>query len=362
MDGHRDGSVAVVARRHAGSPEAWRRAAREGADGGMARRAGEARKAGGRIERDDGFAGLVGALPLSLLEDEARLPDALSLALQDLDACAVSNVQLCRAIAAKADGIADARPIANALIEIGEAADRSGLSNAYHNPAHSRDVGAVFLNLARLEFLDERDRNAALRTIVLGCCAAFGHDIGHDGGDSSGAPFRLERVAAGIVGDILRRNGVPLRLAEMAECAVLTTDVHEGYEILDAALRGAPIQLGPEAPAALRLIADPVTRHLAFLLRDADVMQSAGLSPDDHDRQTRRLEAEQGIPRNTLGARGADFFLRDMIRGHFLSEAGHLFQPRLGRLLYLNDLRAAAGRTGGEGLAEVARREATLGC
>ena len=319
------------------------------------------REASQKIKQIDGdgmFAGAIGALPQSVLRDSVRLPVELSELLKRLDETGVTSATVCHSIGEQAG--ASLSSFAKALVEIGEAADASGLTNAYHNPAHSRDVGVVFLNLLRLEALHPRAaEDLSAQDMMIGCCAAFGHDVGHDGvADSGGQAFRLEALAADIVGDIMRRHGIDALYVERAQCAILTTEVQQGYGILEAARRGDKITtLGLNIPSSLRAITDPATRRLAFLLRDSDVMQSAGLSPADHDRQTRRLEAEHGVPRNTLGAQGADFFLRDMIRGHFLSSAGRVFQPQLDQLLHLNDLRAASQADRPSSLADMAARE-----
>jgi hypothetical protein len=310
------------------------------------------------IDGDGLFAGAIGALPHSVLRDPVRLPVALSDVLRRLDDTRVTSSDVCRSIGTHAG--ASLSSFAKALVEIGEAADASGVRNAYHNPAHSRDVGVVFLNLLRLEALHPRAaEDLSAQDMMIGCCAAFGHDVGHDGiSDSRGQAFRLEALAADIVGDIMRRHAIEPLYVERAQCAILTTEVQQGYGILEAARRGEKITTsGSNIPSSLRAITDSATRRLAFLLRDSDVMQSAGLSPADHDRQTRRLEAEQGVPRNTLGAQGADFFLRDMIRGHFLSSAGRVFQPQLDQLLHLNDLRAASQADRPSSLADMASRE-----
>lgn len=295
------------------------------------------------------LADAIGMLPVSAFADHARLPDILSRLLLKLDG-KTSSLDVCRSLLASLGSRAGT--LGEALLEVAEEADRSGRDNAYHNPVHSRDVGVVFANLARLQSLLATGTDAVdAGAFLAGCCAAFGHDLGHDGSDGGpdGEPFRLERIAADTVGSIMTRHRVLPALVERACAAILVTDVHGGYRALDRARRepASPPQAG-----TLRALADPAAREMASLLRDADVLQSAGLTPADHDRQTARLEAERGMPSHTMGARGADFFLKDVIRGRFLSDAGEVFQPRLDLLLRLNARRTAEGR-GREGLATI---------
>ena len=289
----------------------------------------------------DPLDGAIGMLPSTSFRHTESLPDELSALVRALDET-VASADVCRSLAAHLP--ATPEYFANALIDIGVAADASGCENAYHNPAHSRDVGIIFANLMRLQaFLRSGSSLPDSEDLLTGCCAAFGHDVGHDGQDG-GEAFRLEKIAADRVGAIMEHHTVDPHLIERAYCAIMATEVTNGYRALDEAGRGP---LPPDIPGCLHGLAGRKNCEVARLLRDADVLQSAGLTPEDHDRQTARLEAERGIPQHSMGARGADFFLKDLIRGRFLSDAGYVFQPRLDSLLSLNALRARSGRHAG---------------
>ena len=294
----------------------------------------------------DPFANAPGMLSARDMSDHATLPDRLSAVLAVLDG-KVTSAEICLALVASVPRAP--KYLGAALIDVALAADASSVANAYHNPVHSRDVGVIFANLMRLQTaITTGTANPDATDFLTGCCAAFGHDIGHDGSNGDGAPFRLERIAADTVGAIMEHHTVDTHLIERVYCAILATDVGNGYRALDEAARGS---LSDDVPTCLRGLEGRKNRDVASLLRDADVMQSAGLTPEDHDRQTARLEKERGIPPYSMGVRGADFFFKDLIQGRFLSQAGHLFQPRLDRLLRLNALRAEKGLAPG-GLAD----------
>lgn len=303
----------------------------------MAGRTPDVHVAGRTPSAEDPLAGALGMVPVAALADATALPDALSAVLRGLDD-QVSSTEACRSILRQLPQAPAF--LGEALLDIAAAADRSGLGNAYHNPVHSRDVGVIFANLVRLQALLECGApKPDVTDFLTGCCAAFGHDVGHDGkeGGLDAEPFRLERIAAETVGGIMERHTVDFHLIERAYCAIMATEVQNGYRALEKSGRGP---LPADVPECLHGLAGRKNREIACLLRDADVMQSAGLTAEDHDRQTARLERERGIPTHSMGARGADFFLKDVIKGRFLSAAGHVFQPRLDRLLKLNALRA----------------------
>ncbi len=244
-------------------------------------------------------------------------------------------------------------PLDGALLAIAAEADRSGTRNAFHNPDHARDVGVVWLNLAlacnRLAAAGKAPCTLSDRELALGVGAAFGHDIGHDGTSNYVAapgpdgversvriPFRLETVAADRVCDILLSHGADPSDIAAARAMILSTDVEDGHRAVAAAVAG-----GTDEPpgAGFAAFAVPAVRLMAAILRDADVIPSAGLSPRDYDRQTKLFEAERRIPGAGLGPTGAEDFLGGVLGGRFISPPGKLFQARLDALRALNGLR-----------------------
>lgn len=263
------------------------------------------------------------------------------------------------ATAIRAFGIRGAQ--AAALGDIASAADLSGQDNEYHNPAHTRDVVTSWITLAathrHLHANGRHPRALPDDAIPLGLMAAFGHDLLHDGqtnylpGKSRWCRFRLERIAADQVQAIMARHGLAQASIATVRAAILGTDVLDGY----SALRNTGPGRGDGAAAqddGLQALADRQAWLIAVMLRDADIMTSAGLTAAEHDYQSALLGAEQEIDCASPAA-AARFFERTM-RGGFFSPAGQMFKPRLTALRALNRLRA--GMSAPCGLAAVAAR------
>jgi hypothetical protein len=273
---------------------------------------------------------------------------ALSHLLDDLRRSRHCSRTVCERIVKLLKG-ANRHPLARALLVIAGEADASGLSNSYHNPVHSLDVGVIWLTLALLSNrLAEREGlpPLSLRDLLIGCCAAFGHDIHHDGQGNEAlgpdnspiyVPFRLETQAADFVARQLQAKGADAEAIETVRCVILITDVVHGYPVLETALAGGTGVIHADADRAeFAALRRPSTRLIAAILRDADILQSAGLTARDHDRQTAALEAERGLPRHALGAEGAEVFFEHILGGRFVSPGGQRFQSSLNRLRALN--------------------------
>lgn len=247
------------------------------------------------------------------------------------------------------------RTLGDALLDVCERAGRSGISNAFHNPDHSRDVGVIWFNLALAnDHLVETGGSACrltARELLLGACAAFGHDIGHDGTSNtvvaSGRdgverttriPFRLETLAADCVCDVLGSHGVDRCELAAVRAMILSTDVDDGHDALDAALAThAPPAPDPRFAA----FSDPGVRLMAAILRDSDIMPSAGLTLRDFDRCSRLIEIELGQAPMSLGPVQAETFFGSVLRGRFVSPPGKLFQARLDAIGAINRVRLA---------------------
>jgi hypothetical protein len=297
----------------------------------------------------EGFTFLEG-FTFALADIERPFADARALShlLDDLRRSRHCSKTVCERIV-KLFGGSERDPLAPALLSIAGEADVSGLTNGYHNPVHSLDVGVIWLTLALLSNrLAERAGSPPLsrRDLLIGCCAAFGHDIHHDGQGNEAlgpdnapvyVPFRLETRAADFVASRLRANGADADTIQTVRCAILITDVVHGYPVLETALAGATGAIHADAERAeFAALKRPTTRLIAATLRDADILQSAGLTARDHDRQTAALEIERGLPRHALGAEATEVFFEHILGGRFISPGGKRFQGSLDRLRELN--------------------------
>jgi len=251
----------------------------------------------------------------------------------------------------------DSRALGDALRDVCEQADRSGTSNAFHNPAHSRDVGVIWFNLAlannRLAAIGSSPSSLTSRDLLIGACAAFGHDIGHDGtanvmiavGDdgverSVRTPFRLETLAADRVCDIMHCRGATASDLSAVRAMILSTDIEGGHRALDLAL-GIDPDAPPEPIPHFASFSDPSVRLMAAILRDADIMPSAGLTLRDCDRYSRLIELELGLAPMSLGPVQTERFFGAILHRRFVSPPGQLFQSRLDALGAINRIRLA---------------------
>jgi hypothetical protein len=281
-------------------------------------------------------------------------PDHLARLMATVSQSGLSCGDVARSIIGRFD--ADASALHAAMVAVADHADRSGTANAFHNPQHSRDVGVIWINLAlannRLARSGQAPQRLSDRELMLGICAAFGHDMGHDGTSnnvtttgpdgiarSQRIAFRLETVAADCVCDILHAHGAEAADMATTRAAILATDVVDGYAALETALGGFESGQAPKPDGDFAALADPAVTLIAAILRDADVMPSAGLSAGEYDRNTALLERELGFPRHHLGPAGAEEFFGSALGGRFLSPPGKLFQTRLNALRALNRIR-----------------------
>jgi len=121
---------------------------------------------------------------------------------------------------------------------------------------------------------------------------------------------------------------------------ILSTDIDDGYRLLDAAL-GISEQVPAEPYPHFARLSDPRVRLMAAMLRDADIMPSAGLTLRDFDRYSRLIEIERGLAHMSLGPVQAEKFFGDVLHERFVSPPGQLFQSRLDALSAINRIRLA---------------------
>jgi hypothetical protein len=248
-------------------------------------------------------------------------------------------------------GVSPTRGLGQALLGICADADRSGRANAYHNPAHSREVGVNWFCLALLHNglcgragLEPLSRSH----LAVGLCAAFAHDLDHDGvgnTDDVGVyrPFWLESLAADRGASLMGAAGAGSQDIAAVRCAILLTDPRYGYPVLEASLTP---EFATEQAIALRpefaCLGEASVRLMAAILRDADLMPSAAMPASDHDARTREMLIEQGRDRDAQDRSSTDAFLSGLVGGRFLSPPGRRFQSDLDHLKALNAARGDA--------------------
>ena len=122
--------------------------------------------------------------------------------------------------------------------------------------------------------------------------------------------------------------------------AILSTYPPAGYA---AVLPGTRRKAAPgDIHPGMAMLANPECRLVAAMLRDADLMTSAGLSAAEHDLQAALLSQEDGKDAGSPAA--TERFFRRTARGGFASPAGKLFMTRFRALHAINQLRLNAGR------------------
>jgi hypothetical protein len=251
-------------------------------------------------------------------------------------------------------GVSVTAPLAQALLKICADADQSGRANAYHNPAHSREVGVNWFCLAFLHnALSGHSSGFGLlgaSDIVVGLCAAFGHDLDHDGrGNTENGgfyrPFWLEARAAEQVASWMEAAGASAEEVAGVRCAILLTDPLSGYPMLEASLKPSfDIEQAVSVRPEFAHLADPAVRLISAMLRDADLMPSAAMAAHDLDARTREMLIEQGRDGAAPDRASTDAFLSGLVGGLFLSPPGARFQ---GDLDHLKTLNAARGHRPG---------------
>jgi hypothetical protein len=240
------------------------------------------------------------------------------------------------------------QPYRAAIARVAEAADRSGLANAYHNPGHTRDVVIAWIYLAALHDHLAASGAASYRLSnehrAAGIIAALGHDLLHDANSEPrispaghAVPFRLETIAAAHTADLLAACGLQEATGRIVGAAIIATDPVWGYAALARAARGE----APGGHSALAALTDRGCWLVAAILRDADLMTSAGLTAAEHDRQAALLTHEKGEPAGTAAA--SERFFRDTVGDGFSSPAGALFTHRLQALRAANAARLRSG-------------------
>lgn len=245
--------------------------------------------------------------------------------------------------AAKAVGLDEQSPFFNAGYDVARTLDLgegTGIQHGYHNKTHYVEV------LSNAAHLILRNNKADLDDIVLTqvergkvLFAALTHDLYYEPGgnkDSRGnwVPYRLEAIAFLQAQPYLQKYGVTKEDIDDIRVMIFTTDVTPASQA-GSFLRRAhayffgggekPIVTGVQESVS-RVLQEPRLARLAGLLSDADILSSAGLSPEYNGAQGLRLDREFGrasCPRDTIN------FLECVAGDRFTTRAARFFQPNM---------------------------------
>lgn len=239
--------------------------------------------------------------------------------------------------------ISSETPVAKTTSAIAKKLDTGCLCDkiAYHNIQHTYEVMLSMASLIRLnegnpEFeLDDHDKSLLLLGAEI-------HDLKHDGLGNQGQPFKLEEQAFEAALPFLEKNKISKQDRDMLHGMVLATDISVQPKAMDGIRKILadpekqafdPEDIHPQWPKELHyLLQAPHARNFskfAGMLSDADLLPSAGWSPEHHRMQTMKLSEEtHGKIPEQIGQCTIDF-LDKIVGGRFSTKAGQYFQPNL---------------------------------
>jgi hypothetical protein len=215
------------------------------------------------------------------------------------------------------------RPIGKTCLHAAAAVTAWG-GHAYHSALHHAEVSTNAMVIAELGSRIGPSIPAEQRALLL--ASSLTHDINYDPRAGGRPRFAAEAESAHALDTIAERCGLGAAERSVLRCLVLATE--PGFrQHLGALVRGDDQRALPDGLHALK--ADAALADLAAVLSDADLLSSAGLTPDWHQVQVERLRRETGgriTPEDDLR-----FFDR-VVGTDFLSPGGRVFSPNLTRL------------------------------
>lgn len=233
----------------------------------------------------------------------------------------------CVTAALWAIGVDDALPLRRACLTLAGEMDAGvgdGRANPYHNSQHFCEA---LLSVLYLSALAELPPLIRVRMVA----AALAHDFHHDGRNSIGAPFRLERLAAQAALPYFAAAGVAPDEQSQITVLILATETTAGVPFARQChahfTRGDAKPVTPTAEPALSLLAQgSALARQAVMLGEADLLASVGLTVYYGELTQANLSKEWGRP---MTAVDKVFFL-DRIFGDF--HVGKFFSPNVARL------------------------------
>jgi hypothetical protein len=215
-----------------------------------------------------------------------------------------------------------------------------GLLDGYHNIQHYIEV---LLNTVHLILRNDAGAHDGIVFTAFEkqrlLFAALSHDfhyhrLSDEERRDGPVPFQLEEYAFVEARNYMIRHGVDETSIREVEIMILTTDVgpaSKAGSFLCAAhlhlFEGGPKpEVTPVLERVAVVLAQPRLARMAAILRDADVLSSAGLNWEYLQLQNAKLGAETGASR---GSRETRNFLRFIVHDRFTTEAARFFQPNL---------------------------------
>ena len=233
----------------------------------------------------------------------------------------------CAQAAMSSIGLADDTPLVRAAVTLAEEIDAGvgdGRANPYHNSQHFCEALLSVLYLSALASMPP-----LLRARMV--AAALAHDFHHDGRNSIGSAFRLERLAAQASLPYFDAAGVAADEQSCIATLILATETTIGVlfarKCYDHFFNGAA---KPEAPAAeprlATLAQDASLAEQAVMLAEGDLLASVGLTVFYGELTQANLSKEWGRPMTAVDK----LFFLDRIFGDF--KVGRFFSPNVTRL------------------------------
>ena len=224
-------------------------------------------------------------------------------------------------------GLADDVPLVRAAATLAAEIDAGvgdGRANPYHNSQHFCEALLSVLYLSALASMPPLIRARMVS-------AALAHDFHHDGRNSIGAPFRLERLAAQASLPYFDAAGVAAdeqtRIATLILATETTAGVPFARKCYDHFFKGADQPEPPPAEPHLAVLAqDASLAEQAVMLSESDLLASVGLTVFYGELTQANLSKEWGRPMTAVDK----LFFLERIFGDF--KVGRFFSPNVTRL------------------------------
>lgn len=215
-------------------------------------------------------------------------------------------------------------PICQACRQVAEAVMK-WRGHPYHSVCHHAEVATNAMVIAEISARLNKPLPPHDRSMLL--AASLAHDLYYDPSRADAEPFHLEAVSARALDAIAEQCGVHPQDRAIMTSLILATEPSFRSE-LRSQFNGRAF---PKAlPDGLEPIAArPDVTELAAMLSDADLLSSAGLTPQWHQIQTLRFEHETG---SRLSPSADLEFLNSVVGPGFLSVGGRYFDTNLARL------------------------------